>query len=180
MFFSQDSLNSQHLQQELIDYMFRRDETGKLDAEACLKLWFGKSHDTDNEIRKRYGSLVEQAIAGELDHWLETPYGCLALMILSDQFPRNIYRHTVQMYAGDKKAMEIVTRGHDWRAELTPEECLFVPCLVLTHQESLEAQEQCVAYYEQIEPDLMPEFRSFRTIFEAHLKIANSNLKCNT
>lgn len=171
--FLHDSHQSQGLQQELIDYMFRRDETGKIDPGACLKLWFGKSHDTDNEIRKRYSQLVDQAISGELDHWMETPYGCLALMILTDQFPRNIYRHTVQMYAGDQKAMEIVTRGYDWQAELTSEECLFVPCLVLTHQENLEAQEQCVSYYEKIEPNLIPEFRSFRTIFEAHLKIIN-------
>lgn len=171
--FLNHSLNSQCLQQELIDYMFRRDEIGKLDAEACLKLWFGKSHDTDNEIRKRYSHLVDQAISGELDDWMETPHGCLALMILTDQFPRNMYRHTVQMYSGDQKSMEILARGHDWTTKLTPEECLFVPCLILTHQENLEDQKQCVEYYERIESDLMPEFRSFRTIFEAHLKIIN-------
>lgn len=109
----------------------------------------------------------------ELDDWMDTPHGCLALMILLDQFPRNIYRHTVQMYDGDKKSMEIVNKGHDWRSQLTPGECLFVPCLVLTHQEDLNAQKQCLAYYEQIEPDLPSEFRIFRTIFEEHLKIIN-------
>lgn len=53
----------QSLQQELIDYMFRRDTAVKLDAMACLQLWFGKSHTTDNEIRNRYGTLVQQAIS---------------------------------------------------------------------------------------------------------------------
>ena len=150
--------NDEALQAELINYMFRRQANGQLDTMACLHLWFGKSHDTDNEIRKHYGDLVPKAIAGKLDHWMETPHGCLALMILVDQFPRNLYRHTVHMYDGDKKAMEIVAQGHDWQAELTPEECLFMPCLILTHQEEFAAQKQCVTYYEQIEPHLHSEF----------------------
>lgn len=163
----------QQLQQDLINYMFRCSETGALDAMACLQLWFGKSYDTDNEIRKRYGKWVSSAIAGKLDHWMETPRGCLALMILVEQFPRNLYRHTVHMYDGDKKSMQIVAQRHDWQAELTPEECLFVPCLILTHQEDLDAHKQCVNYYERIEPHLQSEFRIFRTLFEEHLKIIN-------
>jgi uncharacterized protein (DUF924 family) len=165
--------NDRPIQQELIGYMFRRDANGQLDAMACLHLWFGKSHDTDNEIRKRFGNLVSQAIAGQLDYWMETPRGCLALMILLDQFPRNLYRHTIHMYDGDKKAMELVACGHDWQAELTPEEYLFMPCLILTHQENLDAQKHCVAYYEKIEPYLQSEFHIFRVIFEEHLKIIN-------
>jgi len=163
----------EQLQQDLTNFMFLRNAAGDLDAMACLSLWFGKSHDTDNEIRKRYGELVKQAIAGQLDHWMETPRGCLALMILVDQFPRNLYRHTVHMYDGDQKAMELVDQGYNWQAELTTEECLFMPCLILTHQENLDAQKYCVAYYDTIEPQLQSEFQIFRTIFEEHLKIIN-------
>ena len=163
----------EQLQQDLTNFMFLRDAAGNLDALSCLSLWFGKSHDTDNEIRKQYGELVEQAIAGQLDHWMETSRGCLALMILVDQFPRNLYRHTIHMYDGDLKAMEIVAQNHDWQADLTPEECLFMPCLILTHQENLDAQKYCVAYYDKIEPHLQSEFQVFRTIFEEHLKIIN-------
>lgn len=165
------SNTNESVQQELIRYMFRRDANGQYDAMACLQLWFGKSHDTDNEIRHRFGDYVQRAIAGALDHWMETPHGCVALMILLDQFPRNLYRHTVQMYSGDRKAMQIVAQKHDWQAELTPEEYLFVPCLILTHQENLEAQNQCVSYYDKVEPLLPPAFHIFRTIFEEHLKI---------
>ncbi len=163
----------EQLQQDLINFMFLRDEAGNLDAMACFSLWFGKSQDTDNEIRKKYGDLVSSAIAGKLDYWMESPRGCLALMILLDQFPRNLYRHTIHMYDGDKKAMQMVAQGHDWQASLSPEECLFMPCLILTHQENLDAQKQCVSYYEKIEPYLQSEFRIFRTIFEEHLKIIN-------
>jgi|GEM_PF-3695957 uncharacterized protein (DUF924 family) len=56
----------EQLQQDLTNFMFLRNEVGNLDAMACLSLWFGKSHDTDNEICKRYGELVKQAIAGQL------------------------------------------------------------------------------------------------------------------
>jgi uncharacterized protein (DUF924 family) len=83
--------DEQQLQHELVDYMFRRNSTGKLDAMGCLELWFGKSHNTDNQIRSCYADLVHKAIAGHLDRWMDTPHGCLALMILVDQFPRNIY-----------------------------------------------------------------------------------------
>ena len=54
----------EQLQQDLANFMFLRDVAGNLDAIECLFLWFGKSHDTDNEIRKRYGELIKQAIAG--------------------------------------------------------------------------------------------------------------------
>ena len=92
-------------------------------------------------------------------------------MILLDQFPRNVYRHTVEMFAGDRKARSIVDCGHDWIAALRPEEVLFVPCLILTHQENLADQEHCVEYFGKLEPLLPNEFRIFRVIFEEHLRI---------
>lgn len=56
----------EQVRQDLTNFMFLRNEVGNLDVMACLSLWFGKSHDTDNEIRKRYGELIKQAIAGQL------------------------------------------------------------------------------------------------------------------
>lgn len=159
------------LQSTLIDYMFPRDASGKTDPMACLHLWFGKSHGTDNEIRNLFGDDVEAAFRGEYDDWLDDPRGCLALMILVDQFPRNIFRHTVDMYRGADKAAEIIRAGHDWAATLTPEECLFVPCIILTHCEDLAYQDDCLAHYEKLEPDLVSEFHIFRMIFEEHRKI---------
>lgn len=101
------------LQNELIEFMFLRDSAGRLDVMRCLGLWFGKSNDTDIEIKKRFGSHVEGALRGDYDHWKKTPKGCLALMILVDQFPRNIYRHTIHSFDGDKVARTIVDEPHD-------------------------------------------------------------------
>jgi uncharacterized protein (DUF924 family)/Ca2+-binding EF-hand superfamily protein len=167
-------MDEELLQDELISFMFRRQSgpDSPLDAMACLRLWFGKSNDTDIEIQSRFGSHVAIALQGKLDHWRKTPRGCLALMILIDQFPRNIYRHTIRSFAGDKMSRDMVyNSGHDWLRALAPEECLFVPCLILTHQENVEDQNYCLEFYDSLEPLLSPSLHIFRMIFKEHQKI---------
>lgn len=106
----------------------------------------GKSNDTDIEIESQFGSHVAIALQGKLDHWQKTR-GCLALMILIDQFLRNVYRHTLRSFAGDEMSREMVYRsGHDWLQALSPEECIFVPCLILTHQKNPEDQDYCLKF----------------------------------
>ncbi|KAF2789393.1 DUF924-domain-containing protein, partial [Melanomma pulvis-pyrius CBS 109.77] len=161
------------LQNALINFMFLRRPDGSLDVMACLKLWFGKSIETDIEIRTRFGHHVELALKGGYANWQSTPRGCVALMILLDQFPRNMYRHTVEMYAGDKPGRAIVEAGHDWLSVLKPEECLFVPCLILTHQENVADQQACLRFWSKLEPLLPTELHVFRTIFEEHLRIVD-------
>jgi uncharacterized protein (DUF924 family)/Ca2+-binding EF-hand superfamily protein len=159
------------LQNELVEFMFLRDETGALDVMGCLGLWFGKSNDTDIEIKTRFGKHVETALQGGYNSWKKTPRGCLALMILVDQFPRNIYRHTVHSFDGDNMARKIVDEPHDWFHVLKPEECIFVPCLIMTHQENVDSQELGVKFYNSLEPKLPSELHIFRTIFEEHMRI---------
>ena len=60
-----------------------------------MNLWFGKSPKTDDYIRKTFEKDVYNALEGKYDHWIGNPHECLALIILLDQFPRNIYRHQV-------------------------------------------------------------------------------------
>ena len=82
---------------------------------------------------------------GKLDHWLAEPRGRLALIILTDQFPRNIYRDSPQAFALDAKALEWslagIEQGHD--RSLRPIERVFF-CLPLEHSERLEHQERSV------------------------------------
>jgi Ca2+-binding EF-hand superfamily protein len=92
-------------------------------------------------------------------------------MILIDQFPRNIYRHTIHSFDGDKMARTIVDAPHDWLNVLAPEECIFVPCLIMTHQENVEDQQWGVDFYHQLEPKLPTELHIFRTILEEHMRI---------
>ena len=58
------------------------------------ELWWDSTPEFDAEIRRRFGALVDKAIAGELDAWRKSPDGALALILLCDQFPRNIHRRT--------------------------------------------------------------------------------------
>ena len=65
--------------------------------EESMNLWFGKSPETDDYIEQEFGKMVLEARDGLYDDWVAHPLECLALIILLDQFPRNIYRHKVNI-----------------------------------------------------------------------------------
>ena len=75
--------------------------------------WYAGGPAVDEEIRDRFGELVPRACARELRGWRDTPDGALALVLLLDQFTRNLYRGTVDAYAGDACAFEIVNHAID-------------------------------------------------------------------
>ena len=80
-----------------------RPETAATDP-ACARLWWSKQAAVDEEMRQRFGVLVEQASRGELDAWGTEPEGRLALILLADQFTRNIHRGTPASFALDPLA----------------------------------------------------------------------------
>lgn len=104
--------------------------------------WFKKDPEFDRELEQRFGTLLEQAKQDQLDHWCETPRGRLALIILLDQFSRNIYRGTPASFEADTKALELTLRGieNGLDKELSLEERSFF-CLPLRHAEDLEMQQ---------------------------------------
>lgn len=123
--------------------------------EAGPEKWFGKDAAFDETIRQRFGDLYEMAARGELDDWAKTASGALALVILLDQFPRNMFRDTPLAFATDGKALEIarmaLARGdHETVAE-DVNQFLVLP---LMHSEALADQEDCVAWMARIgDPD---------------------------
>ena len=107
--------------------------------EECLNLWFGKSEQTDQDIWNRFGADVALASRGHYDHWalnVDHPRLLVALVIMLDQFRRNIYRDTSQMYACDARCLSLVKRGLrvGVSERLRPIERVFL-CLALTHSE---------------------------------------------
>lgn len=104
--------------------------------------WFVKNPGFDAEIRQRFLGLHERATAGRLAHWTDAPRSCLALVILLDQFPRNLFRDSARAFATDAQARAaacvILARG--WDKAMTPAERLFA-YLPFEHSESLEDQE---------------------------------------
>lgn len=140
------------------------------------KYWFGKDEATDAELRRRFISDMERAAAGLLRDWARTPRGRLALVILLDQFPRNIHRGTPAAFAHDGLALELVRegleRGDD--EQLRPVERTFF-YLPLEHAEDREAQAESVRRYAAL-LDAAPEhakaaFREFYDYALAHQRI---------
>ena len=114
-------------------------------------VWFRKDAAFDATIRSRFGAAVESALAGGFGDWTATPHGALALVILLDQFTRNIHRDTPQAFAGDARALSIATnaveRGYD--AALLPVERQFL-YLPFEHTEAPEAQRHSIALYTRL------------------------------
>ena len=116
-----------------------------------MQLWFGGGDAVDRAIRERFEADVEQARAGALDAWAETARGRLALIVLIDQFSRNLYRGSAQAFSRDSKALELALAGIDnghYAALGTCERLFFL--LPLEHAEDLALQERCVALFEEL------------------------------
>ncbi len=114
-------------------------------------LWFKSSVETDELIRDKFGELVDRAIAGKLDHWQETDEGLVALLLLLDQFTRNIFRDTPQAFSGDNKALDLALRniatGRYKNLPLVHRVSLFLP---LEHSEELAMQHRSVELFAEL------------------------------
>jgi len=120
-------------------------------AAAQKKLWWSKDAVIDAEIRERFGALVATAAGGAHREWAREPRGRLALILLFDQFPRNIYRDTPQAFAHDGLALRLALDGINSGADrsLRAIEKVFF-YLPLEHAESAQMQERSVALFEEL------------------------------
>lgn len=134
---------------------------GGAGAEAAmperLRRWFRGGPEVDREIRERFGGDLERARRGELDAWADTPRGRLALVILLDQFSRNLHRGTGEAFAGDSQALELAVEGLDRGVDsaFDPFERMFFT-LPLSHAEDLASQERAVRTCEAWAASLPP------------------------
>ena len=121
-------------------------------------------------MRRRFEDAVRSATTGELNEWRATARGRLALIILTDQFPRNIYRHTARAFFYDSKALAWCLDGLDGRIdrELRPIEKVFF-YLPLEHAESREHQTKSVECFSELAASVPMEQRS---TFEEYLDFA--------
>src|ERR687889_353414 len=125
------------------------------------KRWMQGGLEVDREITERFGDVLEQARRGELDHWAETPRGRLALIIVLDQFSRNVYRGSALSYAQDEKALELAVEGIDAEMdrELSPMERIFF-WMPIGHSEDLALQERSVRNQEEGAVNAPPHLRA--------------------
>lgn len=138
---------------EILDFWFEGISDGTLiDKEKPpVKKWFEKNPAFDNEIRNRFEGDLVQARQGKYKEWEKTAAGRLALIILCDQFSRNMYRDTKGMFESDPLALGLTVRSiKDGTAqELQLIERVFL-CMPLMHAEDLKMQQLCVRCFEEI------------------------------
>ena len=137
---------------EVLSFWFG--EPGSADYLRPRELWFTKSDATDRLIAEQFGPLVERALLGQHDDWAATPRGALALVIVLDQFTRNVFRGTPRAFAGDPRALAIATRLVDTSRDmaLAPVERWFV-YMPLEHSERLLDQYESVRLFERLAAD---------------------------
>ena len=113
--------------------------------------WFKKDTAFDEEIRRRFLDTYEEAAAGRFSDWEQTAPGALALLILLDQFPRNMFRGDAQAFATDPLARAIaagaIVRGFDSQVPAELRSFFYLP---FQHSEDLADQERGIAFYKAI------------------------------
>ncbi len=146
--------------EEILNFWFGTLESDGDFPEQQEKVWFKKSEATDQILREKFERDLQSAIRRELDDWTSTPRGRLALIILLDQFSRNIYRGTPQSFAQDKQALELCLQGieHNVDRKLRPIERLFF-YLPMEHAEDVEIQRQCVKAIKALSEDVVPSLK---------------------
>ncbi|WP_078085783.1 DUF924 family protein [Microbulbifer mangrovi] len=116
--------------------------------------WFQRNDEFDLEIRNRFENTIGAALSGELTSWGDSAEGQLALILLCDQFTRNIYRGSAKAFAGDPVALEVtqamIRNNHQCKLGLHQRAFAGMP---LEHSELPEVQAQSVAYFDQLRTD---------------------------
>ena len=159
--------------EDILHYWFGAFPTPYSADKSKADMWFGNGAAYDAEIFMSFGADYERAITGELDHWIDSWRGRLALIILLDQFSRHIHRGTAQAFVQDETAQALVIdgigAGDDSRCHAVERSFFYMP---LMHAEDLERQELCVRAYEQLVQHV-PE--QYRKPFEANLEFARAH-----
>jgi uncharacterized protein (DUF924 family) len=131
-------------------------------AARRTSFWFGAAPAVDEEIARRFGTVLRSAVSGALAHWESQARSCLAVIVVLDQFPRNIYRGTSAAFACDAQALGITRRGVAvgyLRALRIPEQAFFL--MPFQHAEDRAAQREGLALFERLHGEAPAEWRAF-------------------
>ena len=151
---------------EILSFWFKEQELSAPQIDRRMDTWFGEDPLFDHEIEKEFADDIGQACAGELNHWADEPRGRLALIILIDQFRRNIYRNTAKAFSMDKLALKLCVEGAMEKKDkgLTPIQKVFF-YMPLQHAESAKVQAKSVELFERLAESVSPTYQeTFLTI----------------
>ena len=154
---------------DVLDFWFGK--PGSEEHGRPRKCWFEKNPAFDEEIRRRFLPLLDAAAAGQLDDWASQPESLLALIVLLDQFPRNLFRDTPRAFATDARALALaqqaVKQGFD--ARLLPVARAFI-YLPFEHSEDMAMQDHSVALFAKLAKS-GTEFASYLDYAERHREV---------
>jgi uncharacterized protein (DUF924 family) len=161
------------------EFWFGKLPLGREALAERMQLWFagGESRqlrqENDAALRAEFAPRIEAALRGELASWADGPRRRLSLILLLDQFPRNIYRGRARAFAGDDAAVGLALSGMQSGADaaLDPVERIFF-YMPLQHCESLDVQEESVAAYRRLLREAPPVLGEF---FQDALKSAEEH-----
>lgn len=138
--------------------------------------WFAKNDEVDRLFKEQFYDLHFAAARRELEHWIEDPDGALALVLLLDQFPRNVFRNTGHMFATDPLACHYARRIIESGCveQVDPELRLFI-CLPFVHSEALSDQDYALGLYRRHASDSLDWARHHRSIIERFGRFPHRN-----
>ena len=151
---------------EILSFWFMEQELSAPQIDRRMDTWFGENADFDHQIQTEFASDVESASNGELDHWADEPRGRLALILLIDQFRRNIHRNTAKAFSHDKIALKLCVEGAMEKKDkgLTPIQKVFF-YMPLQHTESAKVQAKSVALFAKLADSVSPTYQeTFLTV----------------
>lgn len=154
--------------QPVLDFWFGKPTDS--DYGQQKKAWFIKNPAFDDLVRENLGDLYQQASSGLLDDWQREPLGCLALIILLDQVPRNIFRQTPQAFATDPKALAIarqaIAQNFDQYLLVVQKLFLYLP---FEHSENLEDQRRSLELFSRLKDQ--PDAQSYIDYAQRHFEV---------
>jgi len=123
-------------------------------SERVSKLWYNSNLAFDNEVEEKFSSMYQAACDGNLDSWKSTANGCLALILLFDQYPLNVFRNDQQSFATEKQAIQIaehcINQGLDVQLTNTQRNFMYMPFM---HSEDIKLQQKSLDLFKELNPD---------------------------
>lgn len=166
--------------EQVLDFWFEDvDEEIPLTKDSpVIQRWFGRDDQLDQEIKRKFGALHTRASKDKLNEWLLSTEGQLALIIVLDQFSRNIYRDSIQAYDNDLKALEYALKmtkdGFDQDLPIFQRQFVYMP---LIHSENIKIQERAIEYFQELLTEAHEKTHPSISYFEDLLNYAKQHVE---
>jgi uncharacterized protein (DUF924 family) len=165
---SNDAFNNTESEAQVLLEFWFGDASDADNVKQRGKLWFSSTAAQDRTLRDRFGALHERAARGELDAWMTEPRTALALVLLLDQFTRNLYRGTASAFSNDARALgcskESIERKFDSPLHVPERAFLYMP---FQHAETMEDQTRSVQLFGALMESAPEQFKDYaRTLYE--------------